>query len=149
MTTRSLMISVTTELITEECCNCGVLFAITREMHDRLLSEGRKASFFCPNGHSQHYLKESDADKAKRLQAELDKANEEKASLRQSVDHAWAQYDAEHMKVRESERKRRIAERRAAAAVCPVPGCKRQIIQMKRHLESKHPGYLDAVHGDH
>jgi hypothetical protein len=39
----------------EECCTCGVLWGISQIYH-----EGRKEdkrSFYCPNGHSQAYIK--------------------------------------------------------------------------------------------
>lgn len=43
------------------CCNCGVLFCITTEHNKELLRS--KASFYCPNGHSQSYVGKTDKEK--------------------------------------------------------------------------------------
>jgi len=37
----------------ETCCNCGVAFFITKGFHSLLIKSGQ--SFYCPNGHGQHY----------------------------------------------------------------------------------------------
>jgi hypothetical protein len=42
-------------LITEECCSCGVVFALPEFLHEKLKEKGKKMSFHCPNGHAQHY----------------------------------------------------------------------------------------------
>lgn len=51
--TRTLTYTESVEMITEQCCNCGILFAMT----SYFVSERRKDEkwFYCPNGHSQHY----------------------------------------------------------------------------------------------
>lgn len=52
------------EMIT--CCSCGVPFMITAGHRKQLLEEG--TSFYCPNGHRQHYTEtcKSKIDKQKR-----------------------------------------------------------------------------------
>lgn len=65
--------------IQEVCCNerCHVVFWISTEHHERLVSE--KTSFYCPNGHPQSYQGETDS---KRAQRHL----EEKIALRREKD---------------------------------------------------------------
>lgn len=141
---RGAVMTVTQEMVAEECCNCGVMFAITAEMKERLVL--KKTEFYCPNGHPQHYLGESDSAKAKRLERELAEAKTLQKAIQESCNDAWRQADEERRQRQQVEKARKLAERRAAAAVCPA-GCHRQIQQMKRHLETKHPGWV-AEHMD-
>jgi Zn-finger nucleic acid-binding protein len=49
-----------------ECCNCGVLFAVSEELNKNLLRT--KNTFYCPNGHPQSYTKSTE----ERLKEEYD-----------------------------------------------------------------------------
>ncbi len=69
------------EMITEECCVCGIKFAITKIQHTRLNS--CKNTFYCPNGHGQSYVGESDDKKIKRLHKELKSKQETIIHLRE------------------------------------------------------------------
>lgn len=40
------------------CCDCGVIFWITKK-HDNYL-QNKKTTFYCPNGHGQNYVGETD-----------------------------------------------------------------------------------------
>ena len=54
------------------CCSCGVLFWIEETYYDRL--KEKHTSFYCPNGHAQHFTAETDAEKYRKLhQEELNK----------------------------------------------------------------------------
>ena len=114
-------------LVTEECCECHVLFAITRSHKDKLLELAETGSFYCPNGHAQHY-------RGRSLQHQLAEAKRREASAREDVRILANERDR-------AKRELTAARRRAKAALCPVPGCKRQIVQMARHLHAKHPDY--------
>lgn len=124
-----------TETLVTVTCTCGVNFAIPDALNRRALSEGaRGKGIYCPLGHSWVYAGKSDEQKAR-------EAQDEAARLR-----AWL--DQEQARTAELERSRTAlkgeltkARKRAAAAVCPVPDCKRQIVQMKRHLATKHPDW--------
>ncbi len=78
-----------------ECCNCGVLFAVSEELRLNWLKT--KDTFHCPNGHPQSYTKSTAEtlqeklnakdkqmvemnDKIYSLQAELNKKNRKKKS---------------------------------------------------------------------
>lgn len=65
------------------CCNCGVVFGMSDAHYKERLSD--KKLFHCPNGHSQLFTGESDADKAKRLKSEADKLKVDLTCCRQSV----------------------------------------------------------------
>ena len=115
-------------LVTETCCNCGVLFAMTQEFIREKRDQGTSGSFYCPNGHGQHYLGKSLKDQvaeAKRRQAS---AEEDARVFRTERDAAKREVNA--------------ARRRAKAALCPVPGCHRQIVQLARHMHAKHPDFV-------
>ena len=52
-----------------ECCNCGILFAVSETMNNHWKDD--KKTFHCPNGHPQSYT-ESEADRLKvRLDAKV------------------------------------------------------------------------------
>lgn len=56
------------ELVEHSCCNCHMIFWIPVKMDERLRND--KASFYCPQGHSQSYTGESQEAKIKRLENE-------------------------------------------------------------------------------
>ena len=60
------------KLVTEECCNCGIVFAIPHSLHRKMKEQG--GTFYCPNGHGQHYTK-SDNQK---LREQIDRLKNEK-----------------------------------------------------------------------
>lgn len=115
------------EFITEECCNCGVPFAMTSEMQRRLRNTPGTA-FYCPAGHGQHYtakteaqkLKEQLADESKRLQAALSRENQERAERQKA------------------ERKLK----RVKNGVCPC--CTRSFTNLRRHIATRHPEFQCA-----
>ena len=51
------------------CCNCGVSFWITTAHNKELISCHN--SFYCPNGHRQSYVGETDKQKLEKLRSEL------------------------------------------------------------------------------
>ena len=127
---RDITIVQEVTLVTEECCHCGVLFAFTQDFKQTKLDdrESDRGWFYCPNGHSQHYL-------GKSLKTQLAEAKRRQASAEEDVRVLAAERDV-------AKRELRNARRRAQAALCPVPGCNRQIVQMSRHLHAKHPDFV-------
>lgn len=53
------------------CCKCGCIFWIPKLHNDELLRTQK--SFFCPNGHSQSYIGETDKTKLEKANATKDK----------------------------------------------------------------------------
>lgn len=119
---------VTVKLVEETCCNCGTPFAI----ESALLAAFKKdhaRSFTCPNGHSQHYIGQTEAE---RERARAVRAEEVAAQNRRL-------YEGERL---ESERLRKVQgklKKRIANGVCPC--CHRSFIALKRHMDTKHPDY--------
>jgi hypothetical protein len=125
--------TVGVRLITEECINCGVLFAMSDELRDRLLQSHE--NFYCPSGHSMFYSAKSDIEKERdlRLHAEARAARAE---------------DAAEI----AERRRRAAKgqltkmrNRIANGVCPW--CKRSFSNVMAHVETQHPEHVQEVRG--
>ncbi len=120
-------VNVTTQLTTEECCACGVDFAMPTELRTRLLETGK--TFYCPNGHGQHY---SESTEAKLRQTE-EKLREERAyasGLSKQLNGALKQI---------SYKKRTITrmENRVQNGVCTE--CHRHFENLERHMKTKHP----------
>jgi RNase P subunit RPR2 len=123
---RGLALKFQTELITEECCNCHMLFGMTKEFYDER-KEKKGTEFFCPKGHSQHYTGESDAQRYKRMLEEANKKNTDLAGRVHGAETARG--------IAEKKAKRLL--KRIRAGVCPH--CQRTFSQLARHIESKHP----------
>jgi len=99
------------------CCVCGVEFGspvLSERMKD-------KKSFYCPNGHVQNFIGESDAVKAARL------ANE----LSQQKAQTWAQ------RSRADKAEQRV--RMFSAGKCPC--CKQTFRRLREHMKREHPQF--------
>jgi hypothetical protein len=110
-------------MATEVCCNCGILFAMPHEIKERKRTEG--GSFYCPNGHGQHYSK----SEVQRLRDELIR---EKSAREQA--QALAN-DLENDKRNLSCKLDRI-NKRIKNGVCPC--CKRHFNNLQNHMETMH-----------
>ena len=111
----------------EECCNCGMAFAMSNDFHQRRKKDHK--TFYCPAGHAQHYvgkteeqkLKDELAKKQRQLEAETSRA----ATFRNQRDKVAKA----HKKMRE----------RVKNGVCPC--CNRSFENLRRHMESQHPEF--------
>ncbi len=56
-------------IVQETCCNCNMIFWITKEHCDRLMRY--KNIFYCPNGHPQSYQGKTEAQKIASLEVNL------------------------------------------------------------------------------
>lgn len=116
----------TETFVVEHCCDCGVAFAMTSEMQSRLNERG--GSFYCPNGHSQHYT----TPEVTRIKRELDAAQKKLTSTQFEL--------AAERSVREKAQKElKRHQKRSSVGMCPC--CKRQFVNMQRHMKTKHPKY--------
>ena len=106
----------------EECCNCGVLFAMTAEFAKDRHRRKEAASFYCPNGHAQHYMGKTDAQKLREAEAALSAERDQRLAAEREL--------------------RRIGQR-AKGGACPC--CKRTFVQLSRHMKAKHPDYPPAA----
>lgn len=117
-------------LVVQSCCSCGVCFGIDYQ-HNQELIRTRK-SFYCPNGHSQHYLGESDADKAARLARDLAAARDREATLREENNKRYRLQRA-------AEGRTRAVKKRIANGVCPC--CTRTFQNLAQHMKNQHPDF--------
>lgn len=114
--------------VVEECCNCGVPFAMTEYLKAERLKS--KDTFYCPNGHPQGYVGKSD----KQLRKEAEQAAEQ--TKREAVLAIQAERDQRLAAERELKRHRQ----RAKGGACPV--CKRTFVQVGRHMKTQHPDFM-------
>lgn len=111
------------------CARCAVIFGMPQRLNDEFRRS--RTDFYCPHGHIQGYYGETPE---KKLERQLANAREDARSARASAQLERRRHAATKGELTKT-------RKRAAAALCPVDGCHRQIVQMKRHLATKHPDY--------
>ena len=138
MTTHT--ITKETTLTTEECCNCGVLFAMPQYLRTRRLED--HDLFWCPNGHSQHFTAETEAQRLKR---ELDLARAATARARER--EAWESSRREAAEKSLSATRGHLTrlKTRAEAGVCIH--CHRTFQNVARHMTAKHGATNESMTG--
>lgn len=120
-----------TETLEVTRCWCGIALAIPTNLLRHAHDDGQ--SVYCPLGH-QFSWRETEAD---RLRTKLERAESQRE---REANRARAERD-----LREDTERRLAAQKgattraknRHAAGVCP--GCKRSFVQLRRHMEAKHP----------
>lgn len=113
----------------EQCCKCGLAFAVTADFQRRRLDD--HALFYCPSGHGQHYngptetqkLKTALERKDRELQLAMDRANQA-AQERETIARA-------HQKMRV----------RVMNGVCPC--CNRTFQSLMEHMKSEHADFAE------
>lgn len=108
------VIEFTTNLESCFCATCGVQYAIPQKLKAELRESHR--SFYCPNGHSQWFPDETEAEK---LRKELKRKEQEISDL--VIEKLKVQKDFMRLK----------------KGTCPC--CKRSFQNLKSHMETKHP----------
>lgn len=129
---RGTNFQVETTLVTEDCCNCGMTFAMPIEFKERKLKKRNIASektFYCPAGHAQHYLGETEETMLRR----------ERDRLQQQVAQHDDEIDYQRRSARAYKGQATRLRRRAKAGVCPC--CNRTFKQLAAHMANKHPGF--------
>jgi hypothetical protein len=124
--------------LTRISCWCGIHFAIPSQLEDfrqRKHDQGDDYAIRCPLGHTLVPAGESKVDK---LERRLQFEKEERARVTAEREQAEASARAHKGAATK-------ARKRAAAAVCPVPGCGRSFVQLRRHMQAKHPEYDPAA----
>src|SRR3954468_22514452 len=90
---RGQTITDTRTLVTETCFSCGVLFALESEFRERMLHNPGK-TFYCPNGHGQHYLEKSWEQRLKDKEEALERERRRIANLRDDLNVERASHAA-------------------------------------------------------
>lgn len=130
---------VTYTLRSMTCCSCGVLFGVESGYDDKRRAD--KQSFYCPNGHPQAYVKSSTQIALDQTKAELDAARE--LAGRESRRRQLAQAEADRARRSAAAYKGSVTRirNRIKNGVCPVAGCHRHFDNIRRHIETVHPGF--------
>lgn len=141
MSTRGHTITPLLTLVTEECCNCGITFAMPDAFKQQCLDHskaapGRTKSFYCPNGHEQFYTGTNAQQEAERR---AEREAERRARAVAERDQAKATATAQKAAATRARNERDRSKKRAAAALCPC--CNRSFKQLRRHMKAKHPDY--------
>lgn len=118
---------VIVEMVTEECCACGVLFGMTKELNRRRMEDHK--NFYCPMGHSQHYTGKTEAQKLK----------EELARKQQQLDSAQCRAAAAERRRENDRRKYDRMRDRVKNGVCPC--CNRSFPALASHMRTQHPDF--------
>lgn len=123
------MPTATIEMAQIQCYECSMPFWVPKYFQAQCLERKAGKSFFCPNGHRQHYTGESDLEKERRARQRAEQENARLAEQAVKAERAREQAEASL----------RRHQRRAAAGACPC--CKRTFSNMARHMKSKHPDF--------
>jgi hypothetical protein len=126
---RGNTITYSVTLVTEECCNCGITFAMPEDYRVHLLSKPR-TDFYCPNGHRQWYVGKSDATKCR-------EAENLAASLRAENDQLVASNERLTRDVLNKAKRLKSVKQRAKAGMCLH--CRRTFVNVERHMSKQHP----------
>lgn len=119
-----IKIQVETELVTENCSKCGVLFAFSSDYQKRL--RDNHETFYCPHGHSQYYPAETEVE---RLRKRLDSVVSERDQAITAKLQIKTQLDGTLQKLSS-------IEKRIQNGCCPK--CHRHFVNLERHMKTKH-----------
>lgn len=117
-------------LVLEECCNCGISFAMPSDFRSQCLRDHSK-SFYCPSGHGQVFSGETEAQKLRRqlnytrdsetwYKDQLGAAERSKAAIKGHLTRA---------------------RNKIAVGNCPVPDCGQHFSNVREHMNHKHPDW--------
>lgn len=124
---RNTALEYTATLTTEECCNCGMMFAMPEDYRAKKVKN--KTLFYCPAGHAQSYIGET-------FERKLE--NERRRA-------AAAEGRAERLEYRRRAAVGQVTKikNRISRGVCPC--CNRTFQDLARHMQSKHPDYSEVM----
>lgn len=86
-------------LDTIRCSECALLFAVEEPVKKSWRESSR--TFYCPNGHGQHYPKEKETPEIDKLRGEVKVLTEKLSSAKKLLDTALADIDSKNKKIDE------------------------------------------------
>lgn len=143
-------ISHTLDLVVEECCACGTIFAVSGVLQKNLLRTGDR--FYCPVGHPQVYTKSTESklkeaeQRAAQLAKELKNAREDSQFWQEKAEEHAAAEKAVKKDLRVTRSNLTKTKKRIAAGICPC--CHRQFINLQNHMTTQHPDYAIGENED-
>lgn len=127
--TTTWTLNTDTALETLNCYLCGVIFAMPEPLKQRRREDSK--SFWCPNGHEQHFTE----TEAARLRKQLERAQSAATAARDQADAAERSNRALRGVVTR-ERKR------VGRGLCPC--CNRTFQDLARHMAGQHPDFAES-----
>lgn len=131
MFTEGISYQKTITMITVECCNCGVVFGMPSDLKERFLNNPDK-SFYCPNGHGQHYAK----SKEQRLREEAERKLQQK-------ENELANIAATKIQLEQQLKKEQRKTKRLTNGLCPC--CNRSFHNLQQHMKKRHPDEVSKL----
>src|SRR5262245_24944694 len=132
-----LTLETTTDFLVESCCNCGIVFAMPREYRDQKMRT--KDSWYCPNGHAQHYLGKTHEQQLREARAAATAAEDQRRAAEQERDLALHHMREAKRETKRLEQQANRQAQRSRGGVCPC--CDRSFVQLARHMKAKHPDH--------
>lgn len=120
-----VQITEATDFVLVECCKCATPFLMTTRLNKSLRNS--KDTFYCPFGHEQGYYGKNTTEK---LKDELEALRLEKQKERELLENKWLDEMNEKLKLQKQ-------LKRVHKGTCPC--CNRSFVNLKRHMETKHP----------
>jgi hypothetical protein len=114
----------TITMVTETCCNCGVVFGMPSDLAEVLQNDPNKY-FYCPNGHSQHYMK----SREQRLREEAERKLRDK-------ENELIQAANRRLEMERDLKKANNKLKRVSKGVCPC--CNRTFQNLAEHMKTQH-----------
>ena len=128
----------TESLVIEHCHVCDSAFGMTRGKQRRCREDGE--TFYCPNGHSAVYCN----TEVQKLQGRLDAQAAKLAWGDQRIASLREQNEATERSLLDARRvSTRLKKRTVINGVCPC--CNRSFENVKRHMKTKHPEYVETA----
>lgn len=125
MIAQGISYNETVTMVTEICCNCGVPFGIPSNLRSVLKADPNK-SFYCPNGHGQHYSKSTEQV-----------LREQMASDAQGYKGRIEELENQFLDEMNARKKAERKLTRVHNGTCPC--CNRHFMNLERHMKTKHP----------
>ena len=121
------------QLQAEFCVDCGVPFGVDREYARERKRDHR--TFYCPNGHGQHWPQKTDAEKERERREQTER---ELGYARHQRDSARTEAEFQRRSAAAEKGHRTRTLNLIKAGVCPI--CKqRNFTNVRRHMEMQHP----------
>ena len=114
---------------TGACCVCGI--EVVMPVHYERIRRLDHKFWFCLNGHEQHFIGESEVERANRLRREAENRSERHRVRRESAEKSASAYKGHLTRIK----------RRVGKGVCLY--CKRTFKNLADHMETKHPDCSD------
>lgn len=124
----------TVTLTTVICYSCAMPFAMPEELRQRRLKDHE--GFYCPNGHRQYYIGESEEEKLKKQLAQKEKIIADK---QESINYWNEQYHNQLNSKRTLKGHHTRLKNKIQQGICPC--CDKKFGDLAAHMESEHPDF--------